>query len=88
MSWDGNCARADGVKRFIINTWRQRAGEEGAPIERLAAGVGHWELRNLLRSFIKSETADEIWRCFGIDPPGICVLHVKESELITGIRIW
>ena len=76
-----------GVTRFIVNTLRQRAGEEGTAVERLTAGVLHYELHTLLRSFIKRETADEIWTCFGKDPPGICVLHLKDSELIPGVLI-
>jgi hypothetical protein len=71
----------------VINTWRKRAGKEGTPVDRLAAGVLHYELPNLLRSFIKRKTADEIIYCFDRDPPGICVLHLKESELIPRVKI-
>ncbi len=85
--WLTRTRNEDGLKRFVINTWRQRAGEEGTAVERLQAGVLHYELHTLLRSFIKPKTADEIWTCFGKDPPGICVLHLKESELIPGVTI-
>ena len=73
----------EGMRRFVINTWHRRAGKEGAAIDRLAAGVEHYEVIDLLRSFIKGETVDEIMYIFMRDPPGICVLHIRESELIS-----
>jgi hypothetical protein len=85
--WFTRTRNEDGVERFIINTWRRRARSEGTSVERLAAGVEHWELRDLLRSFIKSDTAYEIWNCYLKDTSSICVLHVKESELIPEAKI-
>ena len=76
-----------GVTRFIVNTLYQRAGKEGTALERLQAGVLHYELESLLGVFIRKETVDEIMYNFGRDPPGICVLHIRESELIPGVKI-
>ena len=77
----------EGMRRFVINTWRKRSRKEGPAVDRLAAGVDHFEVNALLRSFIKGETADEIIYNFMRDPPGICVLHIRESELIPGVKI-
>ena len=77
----------EGMRRFVINTWHRRAGKEESAVDRLAAGVGHYEVNDLLRSFIKGETVDEIMFNFMRDPPGICVLHIRESELIPGVKI-
>jgi hypothetical protein len=85
--WLTRTVNEEGYERFIINTWRKRAGKEGAPVERLAAGVLHWELDRLLRAFIKKETADEIIDSFRKKPPSICILHVKESELLPNVKI-
>jgi len=85
--WLTRTHNEDDVERFVINTWRQRAEQDGSAVDRLSAGVAHWELRTLLRSFIKSETADQIWNSMGRNPSSICVLHLKKSELIPGADI-
>ena len=74
----------NGVRRFVINTWHRRARKDSGVVDRLATGVMHYEVENLLRSFIKRDTVDEIMYNFARDPPGICILHIKESELISG----
>ena len=81
--WLTRTRKENGVRRFVINTWHRRAGKEGTAVERLQTGVLHYEVENLLRSFIKRDTVDEIMNHFMRDPPGICVLHLKESELIS-----
>ena len=74
------------VRRFVINTRHQRARKDSTAVDRLATGVIHYEVEDLLRSFIKPGTVDEIMDNFMRDPPGICILHLKDSELIPGIR--
>ena len=80
--WLTRTRKENGVRRFVINTWHRRTEKEGTAVERLQTGVLHYEVENLLRSFIKRDTVDEIMYTFARDSPGICVLHLKDSELI------
>ena len=83
--WITRTRAKEDVFHFIVNTYRQRAGKDGTAIERLQAGVLHYEVEGLLSEFIKTQTVYEIMQLFGRDPSGICVLHVKRSELKKGL---
>lgn len=78
--------REDNFIRLVVNTSHHSENKEGTPIERLANGVEHWELKDLIRSIVKREVADEITFEFVRDPPRISILYIRESELLPEIR--
>ncbi len=77
----------DGFIQLVVNTKYKSKNKEGEPLYRLAHGVEYWEVDGLIRSIVKSETADEIRENFLRDPPRISIIYVKESELLPQVKI-